>query len=415
MSSRMLIVAAAACLATVLTAMPAQAADATLYFHGDTQAFDNQAPSGKGLLWADPVAPTGSQPRIIISHDPGATTPLANPITFAMKDPFAEATHIGDGKISTKGVDTDFVAVNACLSETTQSAFVPRVLVTLLLDDVTIGTRLFNGLSLPANAPKCTTIPVALNQAIDDQTPANDNPDLGIALDSNGDLLAPAGSKLAVKVQVDTAIGGPAWLFYYDSPSYPSAAAFSFTAGASAVVSPAASYATLSGPTARVNQTFTAVFSGVKNYNWTTTLTSAVLSAKVVRQNGTVDIKVLDASNKTVVSKTISATGTTNVSIDGAKAGKWRMVLTYSGFRGNLSLTMGAPTGSGPSGTSQAPGSTSSEPSGSASGSPNPSASASASSSAPGSSSSSKGSPPVEVGVLVAALGAILVMRRRTA
>lgn len=162
-----------------------------------------------------------------------------------------------------------------------------------------------------------------------------------------------------------------------------------------------------------LQKTFTVPTTAVAHYNWTTDASSLVGSFKVARTNGTVAVKVLDAVNTTVVERSASASGSANLTITGAKAGKWQIVLTYTGFSGNVSLGLspvvsdsGSPASSGTSpGTS--PGTTTGEGSAPVS----PGGSTGSPTAATSSSAKSPGLGPVLVLALVAALA--VTLRRR--
>ncbi len=198
-----------------------QGGDVSLFFHSSTQ---DETPAGtwggardalvdNAPATIDASPPANDHPAVFVSHS-GGDTILPNPFTAA--GVVSADGLIGDGDPATD----DAIVVNACLAETTQTAFVPRVLVRVFVDDTLVAQRLSNDLLIPANVPTCIQVDAVVGQRIDDQVPENNGP-LGLALDADGNLPVAAGSEVRVAVDVDTFLGGPVWQFYYDSPGFP--------------------------------------------------------------------------------------------------------------------------------------------------------------------------------------------------
>ncbi|MBI2077691.1 MAG: PKD domain-containing protein [Euryarchaeota archaeon] len=123
------------------------------------------------------------------------------------------------------------MVLKACLAETTQSAFVSRVLARVYDDTTLLAQYLVRDLAIPASAPQCVDINLQIGRNIDEQTPANTA--IAVPVTADGDYRVAAGSHLEARVDVDTFIGGAAWEFYYDAPGFPASLKLNLNPGPS--------------------------------------------------------------------------------------------------------------------------------------------------------------------------------------
>jgi hypothetical protein len=98
-------------------------------------------------------------------------------------------------------------------------------------------------------------------------------------------------------------------------------------------------YKALSGATATIEETFPTATTATYVYNWTTSDPAPEVAVDATVQNGTVDIRILDAANATVYSKSIAATGTDVLVLNGA-AGAWRIEVDLKAFQGTVKVTV---------------------------------------------------------------------------
>jgi len=143
-------------------------------------------------------------------------------------------------------------------------------------------------------------------------------------------------------------------------------------------------------------------------YNWTSPLTAGNIAYNAEVQAGSVHFRVLDAANKTVLDKELTANADESLPISAATSGVWRVTVQFTGFKGNASLVI---TGSGQSTSTSGP-----PPTGESSSTTSHGTGPSSSSAAglKSSTTSGKGSPGFEALFVVAALSAaVLALRRR--
>lgn len=313
----------------ILAVVPLAAADpVTYHVHGTAALADNRAPAPVALTM-DLTPGAASQPRIVIGHSAGDTI-NGNPVTASFVA--AEPLLIGDSDPATP----DTMTATVCISQTTQSAFVTRMLVTIVVDGVRVARRLSNDFGIPANAPSCKPIAVTIGMFVDSQTPANDAP-LEITLDAAGNLAVPAGATLSYLVDVDTAIGGPVWGYYYDSPAYPTSLAFNLAPAGAAGPSAGPTYSNLTGT--QLSQSISTPTNGTYVYNLTT---SAAPATFVYRANGTgaAAVTVRDPAGVEVFNQTLTAPHEGILDLENATAGNWSYEVSYKSFNGTIFLDL---------------------------------------------------------------------------
>ncbi len=176
-------------------------------------------------------------------------------------------------------------------------------------------------------------------------------------------------------------------------------------------------YQTLTGATAQATKAFANATTQQIQYNWTSSLTQAVLNVSATRSAGNLTVTILDGANKTLLKRTFGATGTERITAS-AKAGAWRILVNATGFSGSLAFTIAAPAAASGTASSAAASSSGGTQSGASSGTGGTDASgdASASGGASGSGSSSgKGTPAPGLLLALVALAAAMVLARRRA
>ncbi|MES2153571.1 MAG: hypothetical protein V4510_00355 [bacterium] len=176
-----------------------------------------------------------------------------------------------------------------------------------------------------------------------------------------------------------------------------------------ATTSGANHYASESGPSLHATLALPTATTANYFYNWTTGFSAVEISYSAQPTAGSVHFLVLDADNKTLLDKALSAAEDRSVQVPAATAGVWHVSIQLTGFQGNATLVIVSsqltPPSSSPPGGSSGPGPTDGGNPGTPSGGSNPSPS-----------QTSKGSPGIDAVLFAAVLaGSVLVARRRQA
>lgn len=332
----------------LLAAAPlASAQTLTYHVHGTSALADNRAPAAVALTM-DLTPGSQSQPRVVISHS-GGDTVAANPVTASFVT--TEALVLGDSDPATP----DSVTAHVCISQTTQTAFVTRAMISVLVDDTRVARRLSNDFSIPANVPSCKSIAVTLGMFVDSQTAANTGPLEGV-LDANGNLAIPAGAQVKFLVDSDTAIGGPIWGYYYDSASYPASLTISL-APQVATVAEGPIFTNLTGT--QLSQMLAEPTNGTYVYNLTVSDAPANFEYRL-NGTGSATVQVRDGTGTIVFNQTLMAPTNGSAPLSGVVVGNWTYTVTYQDFNGTIFLDLVQPGASPTTGTGSSSASSSS-------------------------------------------------------
>lgn len=162
-------------------------------------------------------------------------------------------------------------------------------------------------------------------------------------------------------------------------------------------------------PALDIRHAFVTPTTATYTYNWTSNLTSAVATYSANLTNGSVGLSVQDGANVTVLDALLNATSNQTAQLATTTAGNWTVTLTFANFTGMFSLGIAEPVAGGQGGPGQT-GSASRSETGSSTVPSGTDGNVTG-----GEDSAGQDTPAPALGIVLAALAALVLVRRRKA